>query len=426
MKKTLFLTLLGILISCSNEDPYLANGSAKDCDESSCLRTTDEILDIATKAISMLDDNNSGASSRSGSVRVINPENRVIPFGSSVKSRNDLQPLMYVVNFSDDMGFAVVSANKNAPELIAVTEQGHYDVAEDDGNDAFTFYMNSVASVLDSLPSIPSKPFEPSPFQPVVYQKIITDTIWRVNTKKRVNVNWGQHTPEGNYCPNHYCGCSNTAAAMAMSYFRYPESITLKYVSGSPVCTLDWEHLTTHTHTISASICNDIYDSHSQLAHLCRELGYRSDSQYKVDGTGTTISNIKETLEGLGYNVSKHSDPKLGDMALAIGTKSSVLLVRGSDSETDKGHMWVCDGAKFYDIKKRYYETTSMTFYDPDGLEGWTFKEQTLRTYSYNHFNWGWYGSKNGYFIEFDYKVALSDGTQRNYNKSVQYLVVSR
>ena len=48
---------------------------------------------------------------------------------------------MYVFNFNDEQGFAVVSANRQTEGLIAAVEMGSYDPAIPTGNPGFDTYM---------------------------------------------------------------------------------------------------------------------------------------------------------------------------------------------------------------------------------------------------------------------------------------------
>lgn len=49
--------------------------------------------------------------------------------------------LLYVFNFNDEQGFAVVSANRQTEGLIAAVEMGSYDPAIPTGNPGFDTYM---------------------------------------------------------------------------------------------------------------------------------------------------------------------------------------------------------------------------------------------------------------------------------------------
>ena len=128
-----FAALFSILLvtgvsSCTSDEPVVLESVSNDmlvCNNSSHLRTLSDAYEIALRATSMLDDLED-VRSRGISQRVLDVKNpaKVIrnPLSRGAGVINDT--LMYVINYADSMGFAVVSAVKGTPELIAVTMKG--------------------------------------------------------------------------------------------------------------------------------------------------------------------------------------------------------------------------------------------------------------------------------------------------------------
>lgn len=90
------------------------------------IRSYDEALEIAKGAVSIVEN---GITTRgSFPSRVIDQKNSMIIRSTLTRSEstdyNDT--LLYVFNYANDMGFAVVSANPETEGLIAVTESGTY------------------------------------------------------------------------------------------------------------------------------------------------------------------------------------------------------------------------------------------------------------------------------------------------------------
>lgn len=116
---------LGFLASCSSDlsEPLESDFNEKIVEKSqSSTRTLDEAIKIANDARSMFDDN---SSSRSFVSREVNLND--ISYVTSALSRSESDTLIYVINYKDEAGFAVVSAKKTKDSpLLAVTESGRY------------------------------------------------------------------------------------------------------------------------------------------------------------------------------------------------------------------------------------------------------------------------------------------------------------
>lgn len=156
MKKLLSLAMLSVglasvsmmlsLPSCTADEPVVDSAQAPETEVSqsttSRYRTVEDASRIALDAVSMFDDVLDEKSR--GVMRFLDA--KPIKVISGLRSRSAVNDtLMYVVNYADSMGFAVVSAVKGTPELIAVTMQGSYDPAEPCDNPGFSMYMDCAA-----------------------------------------------------------------------------------------------------------------------------------------------------------------------------------------------------------------------------------------------------------------------------------------
>ena len=119
------------ITACSNQDSYdkeyfqtISNSSGSD------IRSYEEALAIAQASIPMLE-NSSTATRSVGTRRKIDLNDRkVFKLDAETKTRansNINDTLIYVFNFEDNAGFALVSASKNTNGLLAIIEQGYCD-----------------------------------------------------------------------------------------------------------------------------------------------------------------------------------------------------------------------------------------------------------------------------------------------------------
>lgn len=375
--KLRFVLAAGILlafIACDSHDDFARS------ENFSQTRTIEEAIEIAKSAASMLDD----VSSRVYPERDINLDNIQI---LSNLSRSEPDTLIYIVNYKNNLGFAVISAQKKVEPLLAVTESGSYVNAEECHNPGLVQFMNMAT---DYVKNTSSSSVEQEVITEVRFEEIVNgDTI-----APRVEVQWGQTGIYGAYCQNGISGCNNTAAAMVMSYFEYPKSIELKYQSNSSAMPLDWTEIKRHKTGAYTTCCSD--KIHEPIGHLMRELGFRSGSKYLDNKTRTFISDTRKVLHDLGYNVGAITDTYNGFVKWNL--KNGLIMMYGHD-DTAGGHTWLCDGYK-------YQKTVVVEYIRPINEVSWTENSRTETELIYNHFNWGWNGMHNGYFYDGVYKAS--------------------
>ena len=315
-----------------------------------------------------------------------------------VTSNFDADTLMYVINFADSMGFALISPDR-CEEPLAVVEKGFYNPSQETGNSDFDFYMQQLKEICRERSSQNNIALSRAPIS-----SGIGDVVSEVIAGPYCEVSWGQSGIYGTYCPNGIAGCNNTTLAQIFSIFEYPQVLDLTF-NNSERLALNWSDIKQHQNGSSCELHSN--EIHNNIAKIMRELGYRSGSIYEQDGTGTYPSNSAYLLQQLGFNVklSEYSDDFVNQtIPLNKTGYLGVDIIVGYDP-AQGGHMWMIDGYK--DITKRYKNDLLNPGFDT-GLDA----EITYKTFHYNHFNWGWNGNYNGYFISGDYKGAFYDFNQ--------------
>ena len=415
--KNLFkiLVLLFVVSACSDEvlfrDSFEETEKGNGIDPK--MRTMDEVLEIASNAASMVaaDGTENGISRGFG--RVVDPRSEVVPIGKNLSRGSGGDALLYVVNYADDNGFAMVSAHKDAPEVLAVTEKGHFSSADDIEIEGFELWLDETVGYLDALSKLPidsgGLEWSIDTMRPGIRPKTVRDTVWIKKLKNQVSVVWGQNWDtivpdacEGLGCPNFIAGCAPCAIAMAMSYLEKPSSIQLTYMDDAPVIDLNWtelkKYLSVRDKKLQPFPTSD-YPIRTNLARLFSEIGHRMNSDYsKPTSTGADYMETPKLLRKLGL-ISPSTTWRQGTGVAAYhwmyDKESCITILRGVDS-IGYGHQWICDGLLNFKLRERYYESL-------DGGVTWVLKDTYYsEEYYYIHENWGFHGACNGYYYHVD------------------------
>lgn len=421
--------------SCNCEDDVLENNTQLTTQSS--IRTYEEALAIAKSSISMIED--AHATTRFGNTehRSIDLSNSMVITDKTTRYANQSDTALYVFNFKDDNGFALVSANPNTEGLIAVTESGNYKDCITE-NTAFAEYVSMAKRMIrDSIKPYPKEPEGRIPM-------IKRDTLSREQRGPYISVQWGQDYPEGVFCPNEVAGCVNVAILQILSYYKYPKQIKLTYQNAdSTLIKLDWENMLLHKksdQSMESNCSKNYHKAHSDIAHLCRQIAEFTHSEFypnwldfKYDLyrycnyggnflgnyllTASNIQYAREAFSLLGYTTSNILDYKPECTCTPL-SQHQLIFMRGQDENSEYGHAWVVDGFKKYVVKTESYETTDFT--------------TTTITTIYNHINWGLNGKCNGYFLdcvfapqkgnEYDNDKRKDD--KNNYNFEISYFII--
>jgi hypothetical protein len=246
----------------------------------------------------------------------------------------------------------------------------------------------------------------------------------------KVLVQWGQGWPCNIYCSNEKAGCVPVAIGQICTYFNAPEQISLTYSDrDQDIQELDWSMIKKHLKTseIITSFnsqsavethlksCIATENAHYALGRLMRQIGQLAASQYLKAETQTDDSNVLPTLAYLfpnktfSYGTSSENLYELlkdGGIAIALGINSN-----------NKEHAWVADATG---------EIETTTIIPVVGNDSNSNYETTISKYL--HYNWGWNGNCNGFFLVdiFATQSAYSyDSTYHNiksdYGQNFQY-----
>lgn len=319
----------------------------------------------------------------------------------------------HVINFSNDAGFTLVSADDRTTPIYAYAEKGNINLEdamkttgfEEFVMDAIDYYIYEAShtKTYDTLFSslIPN---------PAWVESLPTETIGGVtyyvyshyettdSVAPLLLTSWNQNDPYNYYCPedsnatsgfNGRCptGCAPIAIAQILAYHKYSSDLT--DINGN-IIIINWNRL----HNQSTFSPGDT--SSRGLAKLVRKIGAVANASYHYYGTSVLISNENSTLEHFGYTTSGLQTDAT-DYSLRLSIKANKpILANGfryqQSDQTYHGHSWVIDGFARREQLIDYYALDY-----PHELE-FTFHGNCL---TYYHCNWGWGGNYNAYVLNF-------------------------
>lgn len=266
--------------------------------------------------------------------------------------------------FNSDHGFMILPADDSAPALLAYSDSGQFE----EGNPGVDYWIEYYNAELAAMPA-----------------QAASETVKRperVAVRPLLATRWNQEAPYNDLCPKvngheTVTGCVATAMSQVMKYHSYPEKGkgTHSYHWEPGDSTLSFDYAST---TFEWDKMTDTYNSESTaearkaVATLMLAAGISVDMHYDVGDSGaSTIVMGASLIDYFDYDrgIWMPMRPYYGlieweDMIYADLLKGLPVLYAGEG--TAGGHQFVCDG------------------YSSDG---------------FFHFNWGWGGMSDGYFL---------------------------
>ena len=431
MKKiSLFLLPALFAVSCSqSEPPTNLNEDSEPTDQTVNyqLRTEAEVISLAQSLVP------EGENLSRSEKKVVDKSN-VIKI-SSHKSRNSDEPLMYAVNYENNDGYVLISANRNVTPILGIIDSGTFNEEELKDSEAYQFIKEGAEQIamVGPNPDLKPIPIEPTDPLPLIM-------AWKEDTIKSFHCNpplleveWGQRWPENVCTSNNRAGCGPIAAMQIMSYFELPATMKFTYFGDQDYKAIDWKELKKHKTSTNFDLenmgmavnfhyadCPAAPGNHTFLARIASEVGYRLKSTYYKkddmypyfkDGkkyfvtlssptTGTDFKDIQSELIKILPGVTQTYTESLSSVysALYSTNNKSVALVIASDKDftAEDGldrHIFVIDATA-----NIYYLVTVKYNYNPadgsyESIEVLNYTDQ-----KYLHCNWGEAGRCNGYY----------------------------
>ncbi|MDO4823588.1 MAG: C10 family peptidase [Bacteroidales bacterium] len=285
------------------------------------------------------------------------------------------KPDLYIFNKSSMDGFVVIAADDVADNLVlGYSDRSLFD--KDDIPENLRWWLGEYQKEINYARSIGHKSSRKSAGN---VRKSAGDVVV---APLLGSLAWDQGAPYNRLCPKEgkascFTGCVATAMAQIMYYNKWP-------LRGKGQHSYKWK-----TETLSVDFSQSVYDyskmkltydSYTEeqadaVARLMYDCGVSVDMQYGSNGSGAYSEDVPKALKTyFDYDVSvkyydrmdyKNKDDEWDGMIRAELDAHRPVYYSGTDPK-EGGHAFVCDG------------------YKDNG---------------FFHFNFGWSGSGNGYFI---------------------------
>ena len=273
---------------------------------------------------------------------------------------DDELPLYYI--FNHDNGFVITSADDRLPAILGYSDCGKFDINNIPDN--FKWWLSEYSrEIAGYLPTAPE----------VLPELSTRKSAPRAPIAPLTKTTWNQGEPYNNDCPlvngqRSVTGCVATAVAQIMKFHKWPErpvgSNAGVSFSGT---TYDWNNMID-----SYEKGNYSSTQSAAVAKLMRQVGAAVNMQYSPYSSGAYDYDVQIALaKYFGYSPDltfhwRDYTPMKEWIEIVYAELAEGRPVYYSGSSSEGGHAFVCDG---------YSEN------------------------DYFHFNWGWGGYEDGYFL---------------------------
>jgi hypothetical protein len=366
---------------------------------------------------------------------------RKVTINSNLKTKSgeDETSEVYICNFSDDGGYAIISGDDRVSGVLSYSGEGNLqdtidnpglamflDQVEDYIQVKLDEFQNLEDSIYDSMVE-KLENMEPSATKGTrTWITYYSYGAWTpINSVgKKVSTLWHQSSPYNNKAPlacsgvKAPAGCVSIAAAQVMAYHKTPAKLG--------TTTFDWNAMTQYPHVDSWS---SSITTLNQVASLVNEVGVGIGTTYRCDQSGAATSNVVNFLRNNSYNTGNYQGYNYSVLRNSL-LYNRPVIVDGYTTETvtkkkilgitikttysySEGHAWVVDAAT--GLRQT---VTATTYYYENG-----YLRDIYASVSYNyadvvHCNWGWGSNRyNGYYQQgvFDLNRPYSLDDSYNY-----------
>ena len=316
----------------------------------------------------------------------------------------------YVFNY-DGGGYVIVSGDDRAEEILGYGS-GYMDV--DNLPENVAWWLGQYKQQMEWLIANPDAQVETT-------TQFMSTMRTATTVPMLMSSTWDQEEPYYNQCPKYngeYCmtGCVATAMAQVMYYWKYPTSSSSisgygggywggMSVPALPATTFNYNLMLLsycHWDWDNSVLVQDTYtdEQAQEVAKLGRYCGQAVEMNYSPDGSGAYTSDQLAAMKQFGYSQSAQYVQKSGWYSSSYTTAQWEAMIRteldagrpilyAANDPSAGGHAFICDG---YNSDNKY------------------------------HFNFGWYGTCDGWYVSTALNMIHRDGEELHFNTGHEML----
>lgn len=292
------------------------------------------------------------------------------PVAETVKGSSNY----YVFNVNGDKGFIIVSSESSSAPILGYSFESGY--PKQNAPVAMKWVMAGIDKEVEAAPTVQKS-------RSLVERKaMIKSSATRSDEQKLLaTANWSQEGPFNNYIPGKpLVGCVGTAMATVMKFYEWPVSGNGSFNGVDFNTKYNWNDMRTDNYRSGFSSSEA-----DAVATLMYHASKSIDTQYGMSGSSAYEVKVPAALSTY-FNY---------DPGVSYRKRSDVATQEEWDNivknEIDEGRPVIYCGQ----------DVTAGHAFICDGYQG-----------EYLHFNWGWGGSANGYFLS----TALNPTVSRTHH----------
>ena len=386
IKQLLSMTVLmslSLLCACSSEEPAaVSNGNP--VSESTFNISIEEALGNADRMFAAI------GSHKTRSDRKVSSIERL---GKTTRSTDsdDVTDGFYVVNYANDGGFAILSADRRVTPVFALSEEGSLHLEDTVSNEGLDWYINehmpALASTTIKNPiDTTSYPFDPIVIPWSYYKKHSDPLLPDVLSKFGQGAPYNQYLGAPTGTSRYVVGCGPLAVGTVMGYYEWPNC--------ADGYSLNWSLL-------KGDGRNSGWARLFELLGRPKYLNVTKGTQYSDFTFSQDI--MQRTFSRMGYSGTSVSSFSTSVIEDELSNGHPVLAHGQVSNDPTHAYLWVIDGG--------YTTGHEESPVSPD-------MEPRKIFLTYYHCVWGESGKGNGYYL---YKNSIIGGTPHDVDSDSSY-----
>ena len=412
------MSILLLSAACTREYTPLPQQPELYNDADSYSVTVEEALQNLDAELAVLyegDETRTGSTRRLvRSVRSIGYDD-LLPATRSDERPADVEDLLYLVEFADGCGSAVLGADRRVESVFAVLDEtvlspadfaaapteGECETEEELRGFIATLIADEAVAQAITFPSPGDSTGFTRPHPIYITEGPDQDILVIARQAPLLRTKWHQHSPYNDMCGKQYnrfgfleqnlAGCVPIAVAQIIYNNNKPYKLSIGNDSFDRWLLSGCEY----GHTPS-------YNSRAEVARFVYKCGTYLGAKYEISengGTGATDQGAVKLFQHIGYsfvNLQSSSQSTIKEM---ICNRRLPIYMGGYSSKNGSGHAWVVDGINFYNI--RYW---LVKYAPPKDLNSSQRGDEISRELLSStpirkvHCNMGWGGPCDGYY----------------------------